>query len=146
MPYEFKTVRRVEFSETDMADLMHFSNYFRFMETAEQGFFRSLGMSVFRGGDPPVSWPRVHAECDYKIPLHFEDEVEIHLLVAEKKTKALTFRFKFRKLNASPPVQVARGALTAVCIREGADGRMAVCAMPKLALDKIEVAPLELLQ
>jgi YbgC/YbaW family acyl-CoA thioester hydrolase len=146
MPYEFKTVRRVEFSETDMAGLMHFSNYFRFMETAEQRFFRSLGLSVFRSGDPPVSWPRVHAECDYKIPLYFEDEVEIHLLVAEKKPKALTFVFKFRKLNASPPVQVARGALTAVCVQHEADGRMAVCAMPQTALDKIQVAPLELLQ
>ncbi|MGD0410604.1 MAG: thioesterase family protein [Verrucomicrobiota bacterium] len=146
MPYEFKTIRRVEFSETDMAGLMHFSNYFRFMETAEQGFFRSLGLSVFRSGDPPVSWPRVHAECDYKIPLHFEDEVEIHLLVAEKKPKALTFAFKFRKLNASPPVQVARGALTAVCVRHEPDGRMAVCPMPQMASDKIQAAPLELLQ
>ena len=146
MPYEFKTIRRVEFSETDMAGLMHFSNYFRYMESAEQRFFRSLGLSVFRGGDPPVSWPRVHAECDYKIPLHFEDEVEIHLLVAEKKPKALTFAFKFRKLNASPPVQVARGSLTAVCVRHEPDGGMAVCSMPKLALDKIQAAPLELLK
>ena len=146
MPYEFKTIRRVEFSETDMAGLMHFSNYFRYMETAEQAFFRSLGLSVFRSGDPPVSWPRVHAECDYKIPLHFEDEVEIHLLVAEKKPKALTFAFKFRKLNASPPVQVARGLLTAVCVRHEPDGGMTVCSMPKAALDKIQAAPLELLK
>ena len=79
-----------------------------------------------------MSWPRVHAECDYKIPLHFEDEVEIHLLVAEIRAKALTYAFKFRKLNAAPPVQVARGALTVVCVRHEPDGRMAACAMPKL--------------
>ena len=47
MPYEFKTIRRVEFSETDMAGIMHYSNYFRFMETAEHAFFRSLGLSIF---------------------------------------------------------------------------------------------------
>ena len=43
MAYEFKATRQVEFSETDMAGIMHFSNFFRFMETAEHGFYRSLG-------------------------------------------------------------------------------------------------------
>jgi len=46
MPYEFKLTRRVEFAETDMAGIMHYSNYFRFMETAEHAFFRSLGLSI----------------------------------------------------------------------------------------------------
>jgi YbgC/YbaW family acyl-CoA thioester hydrolase len=145
MPYEFKTIRRVEFSDTDMAGLMHYSNFFRFMETAEHGFFRSLGLSIVRSGDPPVGWPRVHARCDFKIPLHFEDEVEIHLLVAEKKSKALTYVFKFRKLNATPPVQVARGALTVVCVSYQKDGRMAACAIPKVVADQIQTAPAELL-
>jgi len=146
MAYEFKTIRHVEFSETDMAGLMHFSNYFRYMETVEQSFLRSLGLSVFKSGDPPVSWPRVHAECDYKRPLYFEDEVEIHLLVAEMKPKALTYVFKFRKLNASPPVPVARGALTSVCVTHKADGGMAACSIPQAALDRIQTAPLELLR
>jgi acyl-CoA thioester hydrolase len=145
MSYEFKAVRRVEFSETDMAGIMHYSNYFRFMETAEHAFFRSLGLSIFRTGDPPVSWPRVHASCDYKTPLRFEDEVEIHLLVAEKKAKALTYAFKFRKLNAAPPALVARGALTVVCVTHHADGRMTACAIPRLVADKIQIAPADLL-
>ena len=46
MPCEFKVVRRVEFSETDMAGIVHYSNFFRYMETAEHGFFRRLGYSV----------------------------------------------------------------------------------------------------
>jgi len=43
MAYEFKVVRRVEFSDTDMAGIVHYSNFFRYMETAEHAFFRSLG-------------------------------------------------------------------------------------------------------
>jgi acyl-CoA thioester hydrolase len=145
MAYEFKAVRRVEFSETDMAGIMHYSNFFRFMETAEHAFFRSLGLSIASSkADPPVGWPRVHAECDFKAPLHFEDEVEIHLLVREKKSKTLSYLFKFRKLNASPPLEVARGALTVVCVRhEGA--KMTACAIPKTVADKIDLAPPELL-
>src|SRR5260221_14772436 len=46
MPYEFKHTRRVEFSDTDMAGIMHFSNFFRFMEATETAFMRSLGLSV----------------------------------------------------------------------------------------------------
>ena len=42
----FTTTRRVEFGDTDMAGIMHFANFFRFMEAAEPDFLRSLGLSV----------------------------------------------------------------------------------------------------
>ena len=62
MPYEFQITRRVEFSETDLAGIMHFSNFFRFMESAEHAFFRSLGFSVARvpqrAGGVPAARPR----------------------------------------------------------------------------------------
>src|SRR5579862_908704 len=96
MPCEFKHTRRVEFSDTDMAGIMHFSNFFRFMEAAETAFLRSLGLSVVlsRSG-VDVCLPRVHAECDYSAPLHFEDEVLIHLLVEKKGERTLTYQFRF---------------------------------------------------
>src|SRR4249920_3378107 len=104
MAHEFKAQRRVEFSDTDMAGIMHYSNFFRFMETAEHGFYRSLGFSVVMlETNPHLVWPRVHAECDYKKPLRFEDMVEIHLLVSEKRSKAINFVFRFRKLNGAAP-------------------------------------------
>ncbi len=146
MAYESKAVRRVEFSETDMAGIVHYSNFFRYMETAEQGFFRSLGFSLVTDKtDPPIGLPRVHAECDYLQPLRFDDEVEIHMLVCEKKSKALSYLFRFRKLNASPPFEVARGRLTVVCVTHGADGKMESVPIPKALADKIEVAPAEML-
>ena len=145
MAYEFKVTRRVEFSETDMAGIMHYSNFFRFMETAEHAFFRSLGLSIVKAGDPPVGWPRVHAECDFKRPLAFEDEVEIHLLVSAKSSKALSYTFIFRKLNVSPALEVARGVLTVVCVTHSPGGPMSACAIPTFIADKIQTAPLELL-
>jgi acyl-CoA thioester hydrolase len=135
----------VEFSDTDMAGIMHYSNFFRFMETAEHGFFRSLGFSIVMGKvDPPIGWPRVHAECDYKAPLYFEDEVEIQLLVREKRSKSLSYLFKFIKLNAAPPMEVARGLLTVVSARHQG-GKMTACTIPKEVADQIQVAPPELL-
>jgi acyl-CoA thioester hydrolase len=147
MAYEFKATRRVEFSETDMAGLMHFSNFFRFMETAEHGFYRSLGFSVSNPEiQPRLGWPRVHAECDYRKPLRFDDLVEIHLLVAEKRTKAINYLFRFIKLNAEPPMEVARGAITIVCVQHFPDGRMSSVPIPPEIGVKIQSAPPELLK
>jgi acyl-CoA thioester hydrolase len=146
MAYEFKIVRRVEFSETDMAGIVHYSNFFKYMETAEHAFFRSLGHSIVtRTVEVPVGWPRVHAECDFKQPLRFEDEVEVHLLVAEKRSKTLSYVFKFRKLNATPPIEVARGKLTVVCVTHNPDGKMSARSIPKEIAERIEAAPAELL-
>lgn len=144
MPYEFKIVKRVEFSETDMAGIVHYSNFFRYMEAAEHAFFRSLGFSVVtQNVEPPVGWPRVHASCDYKSPLRFEDEVEVHMLVTEKKSKSLSYEFRFRKVHA--PGEIARGKLTVVCVTRDAHGKMVATAIPKALAERIEVSPAEAL-
>lgn len=146
MAYQFKIRRMVEFSDTDMAGIVHHAVYFRYMEAAEHAFFRSLGLTVA----PPktlaaVGWPRVHTEADFSAPLRFEDEVEIQLLVAEKKSKALTYAFRIRKLNAPEPYEVARGAITVVCIKM-INGKMKATHIPKTIADKIQVAPARLLK
>lgn len=142
MPYEFKATRRVEFSDTDMAGIMHFANFFRFMETAEHGFYRSLGFSVvLKQRDPPLGFPRVHAQCDFKKPLRFEDLVEIHLLVREKKSKSFTFEFRFRNLSQDPAEEVARGRVTVVCVAHHPHGKMSAVPIPFEIANRIEVAP-----
>ena len=139
MTSELKVVRRVEFSDTDMAGIVHYSNFFRYMETAEHAFFRLLGFSVVtRQTDPPVGWPRVHADCDYFQPLRFEDEIEIHLLVTEKRSKSLSYQFRFRRLSPGPVLEVARGNMTVVCVKHE-DGSMRSTTIPKQIADQIEV-------
>lgn len=147
MPSEFKITRRVEFSETDMAGIMHFSNFFRFMETAEHAFFRSLGFSVAlaRSGIK-LCLPRVHAECDYLAPLHFEDEVLVHLLVEKKGNRSLTYQFRFRRLNESPSREVARGRLTVVSAARQEDGSLKAAPLPKVLTEAIQVAPAALVE
>jgi len=141
MAYEFRLRRRVEFSETDMAGIVHYSNFFRYMESAEHAFFRSLGFSIVtREVDPPVGWPRVHASCDYMAPLRFEDEFEVHLLVTEKKSKSLTYQFRFRKMDGEAGMEIARGELTVVCVRHE-ENRMKAATIPEAIAAKIEVAP-----
>ncbi len=147
MAYEFRLQRRVEFSETDAAGIVHFSNFFRYMESVEHAFFRSLGHSVmWSSHQPPLGFPRVHAECDYRSPLRFEEMVEMHLLVQEKKPKALTYQIRFHNLATHPAREVARGILTVVCVAKNPDGTFVSTRVPHDLAARIQVAPAELLR
>ncbi len=152
MTHSFKISRLVEFSDTDMAGIVHFTAFFRYMEQTEHAFYRSLNMSVImHDGEKQISFPRVHASCDYTKPLRFEDEIEIELIVREKKAKALSYEFVFRKLcsrgvlaarSASPPEEVARGKLIVVCVtKDAASGTMKSIEIPASIADRIGQAP-----
>ncbi len=146
MPYEFQLTRRVEFCDTDMAGIMHFSNFFRFMEATETAFLRSLGLSVVLSAcGLDVCLPRVHAECDYQLPLRFEDEVLVQLLVEKKATRTITYQFRFRKLNPTSDLEVARGKLVAVCAARQPDGTLKAVPLPKTLADQLQEAPAALL-
>ena len=47
MAKTFTTQRMVEFSDTDMAGIMHFASFFHYMESVEHEFIRSLGLSIY---------------------------------------------------------------------------------------------------
>jgi len=149
MASEFRERRRIEFYETDMAGIVHFSNYFRFMESTEHAFFRSLGLALHRDeGQGMTGWARVQASCEYQAPLHYQDEVEIELRVREKGRSTLAYDFVFRRVDAAgatgaqgASAPVARGALHVVHVARAHGGRMQAAAMPAEVARAIEVAP-----
>ena len=144
MSYEYRIVRDVEFSDTDMAGIMHFANFFKFMEAAEHAYFRSLGLSIHTDDPNEVSWPRVHAGMDFRYPLRFEDSVEVRLLVREKRERSLVYSFIFRKVSGEPQREVARGTLAVACVkRDSATAEMKAVSIPASIAGKIEVAPPE---
>ena len=145
MPHEFKLTRRIEFAETDMAGIVHFANFFRMMEVTEHAFFRSLGLSIHsHEAGATTGWPRVSATCDYRAPLRFEEEVEIHLLVAEVRSRAIRYDFIFRK--ADDRSEVARGSVTAVCATvEKVTGKLVAVPIPDAIRALVVAAPAALL-
>src|SRR3954462_4348611 len=93
----FTMSRQVEFRDTDAAGIMHFSVFFTFMEEAEHEFLRSLGLNILlKDAEGHFSFPRVSASCDYKVPLQFEDLVEMSVRVARVGEKSVTYDFGFR--------------------------------------------------
>lgn len=146
MACRFEVTERVQFSETDMAGIVHFSNFFRYMERAEHAFWRSLDTSVMDATVPReerVGWPRVHASCDYKAPLRFEDEFTVEMLVEEVRSKVIRYLFRFRNAER---VLVAEGRVTAACVRKDrTTGQMKAVSIPERILQKVSAAPAELL-
>jgi YbgC/YbaW family acyl-CoA thioester hydrolase len=96
MPH-FTTHRRVEFADTDMAGIVHFANFFKWMEEAEHEFFRSLGFSIMERQPDGVSltWPRVTATCSFEKPLFYEDMLEVRVDVERIGAKSLTYAVEF---------------------------------------------------
>lgn len=130
MPSPFTMTRTVAFSETDAAGIVHFSNFFRYMEDAEHAFLRSLGLSVHRdqGGDM-TGFPRVSAQCDYRKPLRFEDELTITVTVATKTDKSVTYDFIFEKAGEEAPI--ATGSLKAVyAVKPAGAGKFSAASLP----------------
>ena len=98
MASEFTITRRVEFSETDLAGIMHFTNFYRWMEICEHEFLRSLGLSVdMEDENGRFGWPRVKTPCRFKRPLRFEEVVEVKLIVAEIRDRSIRYAFQFWK-------------------------------------------------
>jgi acyl-CoA thioester hydrolase len=115
MPEPFRTTRRVEFVDTDMAGIAHFSNFFRWMESVEVEFLHTLGLSVkMRTEDgQPIGFPRVSASCDYLRPVRFEDVFEVTIRLHKLGSKSVTWQFDFSKDGEV----IAKGQVTAVCCR-----------------------------
>lgn len=137
MSREFCYQHRVEFSETDLAGIVHFANYFRYMENAEHALLRSLGLSVHGEIDGrTISFPRVKAECTFKAPLAFEDLVRVYVSVQERSRKTITYAFRLEKEDGT---LVALGTITAVCVAiDPATGRMSAVPIPAAIAEGIE--------
>jgi len=143
MAHEYTATRVVEFSETDLAGIVHFSHFFRWMESAEHEFVRSLGSTVHgESGGLSYGFVRAHASCDYTRPLRYPDKVEVHLWVKEKTSKAFTYEFTFRRVpEEGEPEEVATGRLEVVCVtRPPGEERVRAVDMPAELQRLIEVA------
>ena len=110
--------RRVQFHEVDSAGIVHFSNYFRYMEEVEHAFWRSLGRSVVTPhGLEVMSWPRVAVSCEYRSPARFEDELTLSFRLTQVGGRSIKFEVDFHHGTEL----IAEGKTTAVCcgMKEG---------------------------
>ena len=135
---ELRVTRRVQFAETDMAGVVHFSGYFRYMEEAEHALWRQAGLSVVSPG-AEIAWPRVAASCEYRRPLRFEDEFEVRVRVAAMTAKTITFAC----LMMRDGEELARGQMTVACVRHVPGEPMKAVPIPADIAARFEVTDVE---
>ncbi len=138
MPYEFHYRRRVHFQDTDTAGLIHFSNYFRYMEETETEFL--LG-ALAQAGLPLTEGyfvtPRVNVGAEFFKPVGFGDVLDCHLRVSSKGRTSVGYVVSFMKEGE----EVARGRMKFVCVEKDAEGVFRSAPITA-ALDAVlEVAP-----
>jgi len=122
--------RRVDFGDTDMAGIVHFSKYFCYIEFAEHEFFRKLGFSVAQKyEDLQYGWPRVKVAAEFLSPLRFEDELEIRLRLNKISSRSIGYEFSIVK--KSDQTIAAIGSYTTVCVVHDSDGGFRSAHLPK---------------
>jgi len=135
MPTSFQTKRRIEFADTDMAGIVHFANFFRFMEAAEQEFLRSRGLSVSMDWNgEAIGFPRVSATCDYFKPAQFEDLLNVSVRVEKVGRKSVTYTIEFHRDGEL----LARGQVSSVCCRVLGERKLEAMEIPRAFRQRLE--------
>jgi len=115
----FTLTRRVAFTDTDAAGIVHFSNYFRYFEYAEHALWREAGLRI-HSHDAPIGWPRVSASCEYHRALKFEQEFDISVRVAEMSSRAIRYEGTIMRDGE----KVATATWKIACVHKLPDGTM----------------------
>lgn len=88
--------RRIAFSQTDAAGLIHFTTYFTLMEEAEAELFRILGISLLENKPGAISgFPRVDCQCKFRKPVRFDDLVRVELGITEIGVNRIHYEIRF---------------------------------------------------
>lgn len=136
--HEFRTSRKIEFADTDMGGIVHFSRFVVFMETAEHEFLNAAGTSVAMHHDGVhIGWPRVKVSCEYKHPARFEDVLDIHVRVLRKGQRSMTYGFVFTCRDE----EIAVGEMTSVCCILEPGKKVRAIPIPSPIAEKVDEAP-----
>lgn len=143
MASEFTYHRRVQFAETDMAGIVHFSVFFRYAEEAEHALLRSAGLGVhLTDEDGPIGFPRAAARCQYLSPARFEDELEVRIWVSRKGRRSIVYQYTI----AAGGRPVAKGETAVICSRTLPGAPITAMPLPAAfdaALEPAALPPLE---
>jgi YbgC/YbaW family acyl-CoA thioester hydrolase len=129
----FSLRRRVLFSETDVAGIVHFSNYFRYFEDAEHALWREAGLSVHET-DSPVGWPRISASCDYHRALKFEQEFDVRVIIAEITSRTIRYEGSITRDGE----RIANAVWKTACVHKLPDGGMKSTNIPANVVERLK--------
>ncbi len=106
-PFRFET--RIRFIDTDASGRIHYTAMFRYFESAEIEFMRSLGVSY---ESHEFGLPRVHVECDFLLQIGYDDLIVIEVSLTKLGRSSIRLEFCGTKRGEL----AAKGAVVVVCM------------------------------
>jgi acyl-CoA thioester hydrolase len=89
---------RVRYAETDQMGVVYHANHFIWFEVGRVEFFRQCGFSykdMEREDDCFIAV--VDAQCRYKAPVHYDDEVVVRTYLKHVREKVIRFAYELRE-------------------------------------------------
>jgi YbgC/YbaW family acyl-CoA thioester hydrolase len=130
---EYRYRRRVQFADTDLAGVVHFSWIVKYMEEAEHALWREAGLTI-SPADGIVGYPRVSLSVDFQAPLHFEEEFEVHVRIEAISRRTIKYAHAIRRGD----ILIATGTMIAACVRK-VPAPMKAIEIPAEVLSKLAV-------
>jgi acyl-CoA thioester hydrolase len=121
---ESVTTLRVRYAETDRMGVVYYANYFVWFEVARADLLRSLGWTYREMEDSGVFLPVIEAQCDYRRPARYDDEVEIRTMGSVDSPVRMSFTYRVSVKGSEEVVAIGRTSHAAL----GRDGRP--CRLP----------------
>lgn len=106
-PFRFTT--RIRYIDTDASGRIHYTAMFRYFESAEIEFLRTLNFTYDKGN---YAFPRVHVDCDFMLAMVHDDLIEIEVRLTKLGRSSIRFEFLALK-DAS---LAAKGAVVIACM------------------------------
>ncbi|GLT23695.1 4-hydroxybenzoyl-CoA thioesterase [Zoogloea oryzae] len=91
---------RIAFVDCDPAQIVHFSNYFRWFDTASREFFTACGVPSWRDterGSGLIGTPLVDAQASFRNPATYGEDIEIESWVDRWSGKSFVMRHVARR-------------------------------------------------
>lgn len=92
--FNFDTLIRARYAETDSMGIVHHSNYPIWFEVGRTEFFKSIGFSYVKFEEAGGMLPLINLKCSFKSPAKYDDEVIIRTFISEATKTRICFGYE----------------------------------------------------
>jgi acyl-CoA thioester hydrolase len=133
---EHRLQRRVQFHETDLAGIVHFSWFFLYMEEAEHALWRAAGLKIATP-EEQAGYPRLATSFEFHAPLCFDEEFEVLIRIVAMTRRTMSYRCRITRGQT----RIASGALTIACVRRRPGALIEAVDLPPEVRERFAAGP-----
>ncbi len=117
MPKWIRSDFKVRFQEVDQFEVVWYGHYFGYFELVRYEILSKFDLLPHQLMELGFSSPVIHAECDYKAPARFNEELYVLGRAVKEDSAKLIFQFHIKRKKDD--FLLAKGMTIQVLLREG---------------------------